>query len=97
VATAATAAATPAQPTPGLAIASMITGIFGLIFGCFGPIPGIVGIILGWIALQQIKKSPETTSGKPLAIIGIVTGSVTIVFYGLLFLWFILAGVFGNW
>ena len=87
----------PAQPTQGLAIASMITGIFGLIFGCFGPIPGVVGIILGWIALQQIKKSPDKASGKPLAIIGIVAGSVTIVFYGLLFLWFILAGVFGNW
>jgi hypothetical protein len=31
-----------------------------------------------------------------MAIIGIVTGSLAIFFYGLLFLWFILAGVLGN-
>ena len=85
-----------AQQSQTLAVASMITGILGLIFGCFGPIPGIVGVVLGGIALQQIKKTPETTSGKPLAIIGIITGSLTIVFYGLLFLWFLLAGVLGN-
>jgi hypothetical protein len=74
----------------------MITGVLGLMFGCFGPIPGVVALVLGWMALQQIKKSPETTGGKPLAIIGVITGSLTIVFYGLLLLWFILAGVFGS-
>jgi predicted acyltransferase len=79
-----------------MAIASMITGILGLMFGCFGPIPGVAAVILGYIALQQIKKSPATTGGKPMAIIGIVTGSLAIFFYGLLFLWFILAGVLGN-
>jgi hypothetical protein len=86
----------PMVQSQGLAIASLITGCLGLVFGCFGPIPGVVGVVLGWMALQQIKKSPETTGGKPLAIIGIVTGSLTIVFYGLLFLWFLLAGVFGS-
>ena len=79
-----------------MAIASMITGILGLMFGCFGPIPGVIAVVLGYIALQQIKKSPATTGGKPMAIIGLVTGSLAIFFYGLLFLWFILAGVFGN-
>ena len=79
-----------------MAIGSMITGILGLMFGCFGPIPGVAALVLGIIALQQIKKSPQTTSGKPLAIIGIVTGSLTILFYGLLLLWFLLAGVLGN-
>lgn len=79
-----------------MAIASMITGILGLMFGCFGPIPGVVAVVLGWMALQQIKKSPETTGGKPMAIIGVATGSLAILFYGLLFLWFLIAGVFGN-
>lgn len=74
----------------------MITGIVGLVLGCFGPIPGIVGLILGLMALQQIKKSPQTTGGKPMAIIGVITGSLTILFYGLLFLSFLLAGVFGS-
>ena len=75
----------------------MVAGLLGLVLGaCFGPIPGIIGLVLGLIALQQIKKSPETTGGKPLAIIGIVTGSLSIAFYLLLLLWFALAGVFGG-
>jgi hypothetical protein len=84
------------QTSQGLAMGSMITGILGLVLGCLGPLPGFAAVILGWMALSQIKKSPETAGGKPLAIIGIVTGILTIVFYGLLLIWFVLAGVFGN-
>jgi hypothetical protein len=84
------------QQSQALAIGSMVTGILGLMFGCFGPVPGVVAVVLGWMALSQIKKAPETTGGKPMAIIGIVTGSLTIVFYGLLLIWFLLAGVFGS-
>ena len=84
------------QQSQGLAIGSLITGVLGLMFGCFGPIPGVVAVVLGWMALQQIKKSPDTSGGKPMAIIGVVTGSLTIVFYGLLFLWFLLAGLLGS-
>ncbi len=74
----------------------MITGILGLVLGCFGPLPGIAALVLGGMALSQIKKSPETTSGKPLAIVGIVTGALTVAFYGLMLLWFIFAGALGN-
>jgi hypothetical protein len=84
------------QQSQGLAVASMITGILGLVLGCFGPLPGIAALVLGGMALSQIKKSPETTSGKPLAIVGIVTGALTVAFYGLMLLWFILAGALGN-
>ena len=84
------------QQSQGLAVGSMITGILGLILGCFGPLPGIAAIILGLVALSQIKRSPDTTGGKPLAIIGIVTGSLTVAFYGLLLIWMILAGALGN-
>ena len=84
------------QQSQGLAVASMITGILGLILGCFGPLPGIAALVLGGMALSQIKKSPATTGGKPLAIIGIVTGSLTVVFYGLMLLWLIFAGALGN-
>lgn len=83
------------QVNQGLAVASMITGILGLVLGCLGPLPGFAAVILGWLALSQIKRSPEI-GGKPLAIIGIVTGALTIVFYGLLFIWLILAGAFGS-
>ena len=74
----------------------MVTGILGLVMGCLGPIPGIAAVVLGWMSLQQIKKSPWTTSGKPMAIVGIVTGGLTIAIYGLFLLWIILAIVFGN-
>ena len=90
----------PPQPrkpqTQGLAVASMITGILGLVLGCLGPLPGIAAVVLGWMALSQIKQAPETTGGKPLAIVGIVTGALTIVFYGLLVILFVLGGALGN-
>lgn len=74
----------------------MLTGLLGLVLGCLGPLPGVAALVLGWMALSQIKKTPETTGGKPMAIIGIVTGALTVVFYGLFLLWMILAGVFGS-
>ena len=82
------------QSSNGLATASMIVGVVGLILGfCFGPIPGIVAVILGLVALGQIKKAPQTSGGKPLAIIGIVTGSLNIVFYGLMFIFWIIGAI----
>jgi len=75
----------------GMAIASMITGIAGLLLaGCFGPIPGIVAVVLGLIALSQIKKSPEKFGGKPYATAGVIIGAVSILFYALILLWMIL-------
>ncbi|HSD46571.1 MAG TPA: DUF4190 domain-containing protein [Pyrinomonadaceae bacterium] len=84
------------QQSQTLAIASMITGILGLVLGCFGAIPGIAGVVLGWMALAQIKRDPGTTGGKPMAIIGLVTGGITVAFNALFLLWIILAAVFGN-
>src|SRR5690349_92851 len=90
----------PLQPrkpqSQGLAVASMITGILGLALGCIGPLPAIAAIVLGLMALSQIRQSPQTIGGKPLAIIGIVTGSLTVAFYVLLLIWMILAGALGN-
>jgi len=90
----------PARPvkaqSQGLALASMITGLLGLVLGCLGPLPGFAAVVLGWMALSQIKRTPETTGGKPMAIIGVVTGALTIVFYGLFMLWMIFAGVLGS-
>ena len=84
------------QASQGLAVAAMITGILGLVLGCLGPLPGIAAVVLGCMSLLQIKKTPETSGGKPLAIIGIVTGALTIVFYGLLLVWIFLVGAFGS-
>jgi uncharacterized protein DUF4190 len=81
------------QQSQGLALASMITGIVGFVMaGCLGPIPGIVALVLGLIALSQIKKSPEKYGGKPFATAGIIIGAVSILFYGVFFLWIVLRG-----
>ncbi|HVF22508.1 MAG TPA: DUF4190 domain-containing protein [Pyrinomonadaceae bacterium] len=84
------------QQSQTLAVASMVTGILGLVLGCLGPLPGIAAVVLGWMALSQIKKNPYTTSGKPMAIVGVVTGGLTIAVYSLFILWIILAAVFGS-
>ena len=75
----------------GLSLASMITGIAGLLLaGCFGPLPGIVALVLGLIALSQIKRSPEKYSGKPYATAGVILGAISILFYGVILLWIFL-------
>lgn len=85
----------PKQPNQSLALASMIVGIIGLVAsGCLGPIPGIVALVLGLTALSQIKKSPDQVGGKPYATAGVVIGSITIAFYLLLILWFLLVMAF---
>ena len=84
------------QQAQTLATASMLIGLLGLVMGCLGPVPGIVAIILGWMALTQMKKNPYASSGKAMAIIGVVTGSMTFVFYSLFILWIIIAALFGR-
>jgi hypothetical protein len=85
-----------ASQKQGLAVASLIIGIISLTVGwcCyFGVVTGPVAIALGIIQLVQIKNKPSEYTGKPLAIIGIVTGGVyfvvlalIIIIYGAAFL-----------
>src|SRR5258706_270994 len=63
----------------GLAVASMICGIFTVTIGwcCYlGGISGPVAIGLGIYSLIQIKNNPDKFSGKPLAITGIICSAV---------------------
>ncbi|WP_081396091.1 DUF4190 domain-containing protein [Mycobacterium colombiense] len=59
--------------TNGLAIASLIAAFTGLLCG----IGSIVGIVLGAIALDQIKRTRQ--DGFGLAVAGIVIGIATLV------------------
>jgi len=72
-----------APENKSLATASLVLGIISVTVGwlCFGPIPGIAAIILGGVALSQIKKNPERVGGKQSAIFGIVTGGITVLIY----------------
>ena len=70
----------------------MIVGFAGILLSwCFGPVPGIIALVLGLVALSQIKKSPEKFGGKGMAITGIVVGALTVAFYILLVIGWILA------
>lgn len=66
----------PATPPPGtnpLAIFSLIASCVGLLCG-FG---SIIGIVLGVIAVNQIKRSGQ--QGRGLAVAGIAVGAVSLV------------------
>lgn len=73
----------PARPSSGVAIAAMICGIVGFVFSwatLFILIPVLVSIaavILGHVALGQLKKNPNL-GGRGMAITGLVLGYIPI-------------------
>lgn len=74
------------RATSGLAIASLVTGLFAW---CF-VVPGIVAIVLGHLALEQIDRSGGATAGRGMAIAGIVLGWIGVALLGVLVLaWFV--------
>lgn len=65
----------PVPSTSGLAIASLVLGIFG--FFTLG-LTGIVGLIMGIVALKQISQSNGRVGGNGVAVAGVVvSGCVT--------------------
>lgn len=76
----------------------MILGIISVTVGwlCFGPIPGIASIILGAVALSQIKKTPDRVTGKQMAWAGIITGSVTVLLYVGVMIFYIFVVILAN-
>jgi hypothetical protein len=76
------------RPQQGLAIASMILGIFTITFGwCYlGVITGPIAIGLGIYALIQVKNHPEKFAGKPVAVAGIVMGALFLLIVAFLLL-----------
>ncbi|WP_157803730.1 DUF4190 domain-containing protein [Luteimicrobium subarcticum] len=79
--------APPAARTSGLAIASLAVSLGGIVT-CGAA--SIVGLILGIVALNDIKKNG--TRGKGLAIAGIVVGAVLTV----LFVLFLVLGILSD-
>jgi hypothetical protein len=74
-----TTTATP--KTSGLAIASLVCGIFGLLL-----LPGLLGVILGIIAISRINSSNGAIKGKGLAIGGLVLSLITSLSAGVILL-----------
>jgi len=61
----------------GMALGSLVLGMFG--FGC--PPASIVGLILGVIALRQIKESGGTLRGRGTAIAGTLLSGASVLIY----------------
>ena len=59
------------KKTNGLAIASLVCSCAGILF--LG-VPGILGIIFGFVARSQIRRSNGTQGGEGLALAGIIVG-----------------------
>ena len=84
---------TATGPSQGLAVSSMVLGLVSITLGwccSFGLLTAPVAIVLGIVALSQIKSQPSRYTGKPLAIAGIVSGGlyfvalvVIVLIYGL--------------
>jgi hypothetical protein len=70
-------AAAQSKGTNGLAIASLITSLVGL---------NVIGIILGFVALSQLKTSGE--GGRGLAIAGIIIGFISLGIMIIVMIWF---------
>ena len=64
------------KQTVGVAIASLVLGILGMIM--IGPLGSIPAVICGHIALSRIKKNPDTLTGDGLALTGLILGYVQI-------------------
>lgn len=69
--------------TNGLAVASLVLGIVGIVL-CFLFIPWILAIVFGAIAIKQCNADP-TYTGKGLAIAGLVCGLVGMAIVVLIF------------
>jgi uncharacterized protein DUF4190 len=78
----------PQGQKQGLAVASLVLGIFSVTVGwccSIGLLSAPIGIVLGIVSLVQIKNDPARNTGKPLSIVGIVLGGIYVVFWILIF------------
>ena len=64
----------PPSRTSGLAVASLVLGIIGILL-CFFFIPWILAIIFGAVAIKQCNDDP-TLGGRGLAVAGLSMGIV---------------------
>src|SRR5712692_699099 len=86
-------------PQQGLALTSLILGIFSITFGIccsVGLLTAPVAIVLGIVSLVQIKNEPTKFTGKPLAITGIVSGGAYLMFWVVIVLLYGVAIFMGN-
>lgn len=70
----------PGEPrTSGLAIASLVLGILGVLTSCFcvGLAPGIGALVTGFLALAEFKRDPAV-EGRGMASAGVAMGFIAV-------------------
>ena len=71
------------EPSNGLAIGALVVGILAIPGACccYSSVPlGIAAIVMGIIAMNKAKMSPETHGGRGMALGGLVCGSIGLAF-----------------
>ena len=53
-------------------------------------IPATIAIVLGLVALSQMKKNPEHFGGQPFAWTGIITGGLMLLIYGGIMIFYVI-------
>lgn len=81
------------MPTSGLAIASLVCGIAGIV-SCF--LPGIAAVICGHMALKQMADPNARVTGRGMAVAGLVLGYLSILVMAALIALIFIGAVFGN-
>ena len=67
-------------PQSGLAIASMVCGIVSLLLCYVNALAAIPAVICGHMALKKIRESLQPMAGRGMAIAGLVTGYLGLLF-----------------
>ena len=81
--------------TDGLAVASLILGIVGIVC-CLGVVLGPVAAIMGFISRQRIQTSGGAVGGGTLALVGLILGIVGFVASVAWFFFVVVSGAFNN-
>ena len=94
----------PPPPYPigkqqGLAVTSLVLGLFSMTLGwccSFGILTAPIALVLGIIALVQIKNEPGKYDGKGMAIAGIVMGGLYFAIWAFIILFYGIAILLGG-
>jgi hypothetical protein len=78
--------------TSGMAVASLVLGIVGMVFVPF--VPSVLAIIFGAVGMSQINRSNGLLKGKGMATAGIVLGIISIAFMIIMVVW---VGLSWSW
>jgi hypothetical protein len=71
------------EPSTGLALGAMITGILAIPGACccYSSVPlGVAAIVMGVIAMNKAKTSPMAHGGRGMALAGLICGVVGLAF-----------------